>query len=83
MSHAAVVSPIEHAHDGSPRPWLAVIWTKPRAEKAVARALEAKQVVHWLPTYLQKRKGKWSDRWKEVEFPLFPGYLFASAVWPR
>ena len=52
--------------------------TKPRAEKAVARALESKQVVHWLPTYLQKRK--WSDfGGKRVEFPLFPGYLFAQA----
>ena len=50
-----------------------MIWTKLRAEKAVARALESKQIVHWLPTYLQKRK--WSDRWKEVEFPLFPGGL--------
>jgi transcription antitermination factor NusG len=54
--------------------WLAV-WTKPRAEKAVAKKLQGRAITCWLPTYTLKRR--WSDRWKEVEFPLFPGYLFA------
>lgn len=55
--------------------WLAV-WTKPRAEKAVARVLDARAVTCWLPTIRVRRR--WSDRWKEVDVPLFPGYLFAQ-----
>lgn len=62
--------------------WLAV-WTKPRAEKAVARALGLNAVSLWLPIVSARRR--WSDRWKDVELPLFPGYLFAQATmqtWP-
>jgi transcription antitermination factor NusG len=62
--------------------WLAV-WTKPRAEKATARVLEARSVRHWLPTFRVRRR--WSDRWADVELPLFPGYLFAqppAGKWP-
>lgn len=35
----------------------------------------------WLPTVTERRR--WSDRWREVETPLFPGYLFArpAAEW--
>ena len=32
----------------------------------------------WLP--IKKERRRWSDRWKEVELPLFPGYLFARAA---
>jgi transcription antitermination factor NusG len=60
--------------------WLAV-WTKPRAEKSVARILEAQSVPYWLPTLTVRRR--WSDRWKEVELPLFPGYLFAQSSLDR
>ena len=55
--------------------WL-VVWTRPRAEKAVAKAIESRSFPIWLPTVTVRRR--WSDRWKEVEFPLFPGYLFAQ-----
>jgi transcription antitermination factor NusG len=27
-----------------------------------------------------KERHRWSDRWREVECPLFPGYLFARAT---
>ncbi|MEI6739343.1 MAG: transcription termination/antitermination NusG family protein [Gemmatimonadaceae bacterium] len=53
-----------------------VIWTEARAEKLVASRLEAIGHAAWLPTYTARRK--WSDRWKEVTLPLFPGYLFAQ-----
>jgi transcription antitermination factor NusG len=59
-----------------------VLWTKPRAEKRVAQALEAQDIPNWLPTITVRRQ--WSDRWQDVEFPLFPGYLFVqntSAHW--
>jgi transcriptional antiterminator RfaH len=31
----------------------------------------------WLPTITERHR--WSDRWREVARPLFPGYLFARA----
>jgi len=63
--------------------WLAV-WTRPRAEKVAAEMLELRGITAWLPTMKVSRK--WSDRWKEVVLPVFPGYLFAQAAsdnWPE
>jgi transcription antitermination factor NusG len=56
-------------------PWY-VVWSEARAEKKVAERLVAKGFAVWLPTVTQKHR--WSDRWKMVTKPLFPGYLFAS-----
>jgi transcription antitermination factor NusG len=62
---------------GEPHPWY-VVWSEARAEKKVAERLAAKGYGVWLPTVTTKRR--WSDRWKEVTVPLFPGYLFASTA---
>ena len=58
-----------------------VIWTEPRAEKKVAERIAAMGLPSWLPTVTERRR--WSDRWKDVILPLFPGYLFArvNAEW--
>jgi transcriptional antiterminator RfaH len=64
-------------------PWF-VIWAHSRAEKKVEARLAAMGFATWLPTIKQRRR--WSDRWREVIFPLFPGYLFArasSVEWDR
>jgi transcriptional antiterminator NusG len=56
------------------REWYA-LWTRSRHEKLVRDQLEKKQVEVFLPTI-----GKWShwkDRKKKIDWPLFPGYLFA------
>lgn len=60
-----------------------VIWTEPRAEKKVAERIAAMGLPSWLPTVTERRR--WSDRWKDVILPLFPGYLFArvNAEWYR
>src|SRR5687768_1334113 len=55
-------------------PWF-VIWTESRAEKKVADRLGALGLTAWLPTITERHR--WSDRWREVVCPLFPGYLFA------
>jgi transcription antitermination factor NusG len=63
--------------------WL-VIWSESRAEKQVAKRIAAMGLAAWLPVV--KERHRWSDRWKEVELPLFPGYLFAQAAladWSR
>ena len=54
--------------------WL-VIWTESRAEKKVASRIAAQGMESWLPTITERHR--WSDRWREVVLPLFPGYLFA------
>lgn len=54
-----------------------VIWAESRAEKKVAQRMAAMGLEPWLPVV--KERHRWSDRWREVECPLFPGYLFARA----
>jgi|HubBroStandDraft_2_1064218.scaffolds.fasta_scaffold301672_2 transcription antitermination factor NusG len=51
-----------------------VVRVKPRHEKAVGTALRAKQYEEFLPLYKSKRR--WADRLKDIELPLFPGYVF-------
>ena len=58
-------------------PWF-VIWAESRAEKKVEQRIAALGLSTWLP--LTKERHRWSDRWREVECPLFPGYLFAKAA---
>src|SRR5450759_4382054 len=55
-----------------------VIWAESRAEKQVAKRIAALGLSAWLPVV--KERHRWSDRWREVECVLFPGYLFASAT---
>ena len=52
-----------------------VIWTQSRAEKKVEQRIAALGLSPWLP--IVKERHCWSDRSREVECPLFPGYLFA------
>ena len=63
-------------------PWF-VIWAESRAEKKVEQRMAAMGLQPWLPVV--KERHRWSDRWREVEVPLFAGYLFAKATqadWP-
>lgn len=53
--------------------WFA-LFVRPNHEKNVSYVLEQKGIAHLLPLYRVRKK--WSDRYKEVELPLFPGYVF-------
>ncbi|MHB8413553.1 MAG: transcription termination/antitermination protein NusG [Candidatus Acidiferrales bacterium] len=53
--------------------WFALS-VKSRYEKTVATFLESKGYEWFLPLYKSRRC--WSDRIKEMDVPLFPGYLF-------
>lgn len=68
------------AHSRSPGGWF-VVWTESRAEKKVESRISALGMEPWLPTVTERHR--WSDRWRDVETPLFPGYLFArpAAEW--
>lgn len=54
-------------------PWFA-LQTKLRYEGFVAKHLQGRGFEPFLPVYTCRRH--WSDRVKELEQPLFPGYLF-------
>jgi transcription antitermination factor NusG len=58
-------------------PWF-VIWAESRAEKKVEKRIAALGLSPWLP--IVRERHRWSDRWREVECPLFRGYLFARAA---
>ena len=54
-------------------PWYA-LQVRPRFEKIIASTLLFKGYEGFLPVY--HRRNRWSDRYKDILFPLFPGYLF-------
>jgi transcription termination/antitermination protein NusG len=56
-------------------PWFA-LQVKGNYENIVAAHLSGKGYEWFLP--LCKRRNRWSDRWKEIKRPLFPGYLFCQ-----
>ncbi len=53
--------------------WYAV-QTRSRHEKKVADEIQDKGISSFLPLITQIHR--WSDRRKEVDVPLFPGYVF-------
>ena len=70
-------------HEARPDSWF-LIWTESRAEKKVEARIAAMGLSPWLPTVTERHR--WSDRWREVVRPLFPGYLFArtrSVEWHK
>jgi transcription antitermination factor NusG len=54
-------------------PWYA-LQVASRCEKAVASGLDLRGYSGFLPMYRSRRK--WSDRFEDVDLPLFPGYVF-------
>lgn len=55
--------------------WFA-LWVRPKHEKKVSQILSQKGIEQLLPLYRARRQ--WSDRNKEVDLPLFPGYVFSQ-----
>lgn len=55
--------------------WIA-IYTRPKWEKKVNQLIEQKGIRSYCP--LIKKKQKWADRVKIVDFPLFSSYVFAQ-----
>lgn len=60
-------------NDGISYPWFA-LQVRMRHEVAVSDHLQGKGYEWFLPLYKSRRR--WSDRIKEIDAPLFPGYLF-------
>ena len=68
-------SNLQLARNESSAPWY-VTYTIPRHEKNVARQLEERGIGSFLPLYKSIRR--WKDRKKDLELPLFPGYVFVQ-----
>jgi len=56
-------------------PWFA-LRVRSRYEHTVATHLQGRGYESFLPLY--KCRHRWSDRFKEIELPLFPGYVFCK-----
>ena len=60
---------------GTERNWY-VIRVKPQHERTVSYALARKDFDCYVPLYKAMRR--WADSLKELELPLFPGYVFCK-----
>lgn len=60
--------------------WYALT-VKPRHERTASRYLRDKGFEEFSPVYRERRR--WSDRWKELELCLFPGYVFCRFSYPE
>jgi transcription antitermination factor NusG len=67
------VEQVETSRFGARGPWCA-LHTRHQHEGTVARILTSKGVEVFLPTYHTVHR--WKDRKKQLQLPLFPGYLF-------
>jgi transcription antitermination factor NusG len=65
--------PVENTHSVGRLPWYA-LHVRTRYEAGVAAHLRGMGYEDFLPVY--KHRSRWSDRVKDMETPLFPGYLF-------
>jgi len=70
---SAIPAPGELPADYLEPRWYAA-YTSPHHEKFVAEQVRNQQIACCLPLYRSVRR--WKDRRKELELPLFPGYLF-------
>ena len=61
------------------RPEWYAVYANVRHEKRVKEFLDARMLECYLPAYRSVRR--WQDRRKEVELPLFPGYLFVRIAY--
>jgi len=57
------------------RPWYA-LHVGSHCEKPVASGLALRGYTQFLPLYRSRRR--WSDRFQDVDLPLFPGYVFCQ-----
>lgn len=77
MTNQAVLAPETHmtpaAKEAASSPWFA-LHVKSNCEKPVSAMLRGKGYEEYLPTCSSRRR--WSDRVKEIEAPVFPGYVF-------
>ena len=73
LEMTAPTSPMPVSNDPGESRWFAA-YTSPRHEKHVSQQMRRRGIQNFLPLYKSVRR--WKDRRKELELPIFPGYLF-------
>jgi transcription antitermination factor NusG len=73
--HSFSTAGLEAAPPALSKDWYAVR-VKSNFEQIASTCLESKGLSTFLPTYKDRRK--WSDRVKDIQVPLFPGYVFCQ-----
>lgn len=78
FSQVELVSPVSEgpplpSHQSPELHWY-VAYTRPRHEKRVEQQMQNSGIDCFLPLYLSLRR--WKDRRKQLQLPLFPGYVF-------
>jgi transcription antitermination factor NusG len=63
------------AAENSTYPWYA-LQVRSRHENSVTLHLQGRGYEPFLPLYKSRRR--WSDRFKEIDLPFFPGYVFCQ-----
>lgn len=66
-----------HSDSWAAERWYA-LYTHPRHERVVQQQLRQRDIDCFLPFYNSVRR--WKDRRKELQMPLFPGYLFVHVA---
>ena len=74
-SHTRTASEPRPEHPVADGPSWFAVWTRSRHEQVVRSQLDEKHVTSFLPTLT--KWSRWRDRRKQIEVPLFPGYVFA------
>ncbi|PYV42338.1 MAG: hypothetical protein DMG06_14270 [Acidobacteria bacterium] len=59
-------------------PFWYALYTRSRHEQVVRNQLDDKGIQNFLPLYM--KVSQWKDRRKEINIPLFPGYLFVKIL---
>lgn len=73
ITHANAGASIDLAHSLNSKNWYAV-YTRSNYEKRVATELSEKCIENFLPSVREVHQ--WKDRKREIEIPIFPGYVF-------
>jgi transcription antitermination factor NusG len=76
-AHSSVTVLPEMPAEYVERRWY-VAYTNPRHEKRVAGQMDRNCIECFLPVYRSVRR--WKDRRKQLELPLFPGYVFVHVA---
>jgi len=79
LEMTAAASSMPGSNDTDEARWFAA-YTAPRHEKHVSQQMRRRGIQNFLPLYKSMRR--WKDRRKELELPIFPGYVFVRIA-PR
>ncbi len=74
MNVESSVASTDQMNPAEPRAAWFAIRVRSNFERAISASLEGKGYTQYLPLYHSRRT--WSDRSKDLDLPLFPGYLF-------